>query len=134
MRGRRRMYPVSIDAHQAIPKSTHISLHKPQTALHTRQVQLQNLSCLMYEHLNFKYNFNMWSDLCQAIKFVHKQLITTFAVFKHFNRQTAISLSIQLHQYYNVIIHIVLTKTCKFCTICITTDVRLLCPIFCCMF
>jgi hypothetical protein len=132
MRRRRHKQTGTIDAHQEIHKSTH--KYTPQATHYTPYsagTVTKLIKCDIFK-VNFKYNFRMGYNLYQVITFVHKQLITTytFTVFTHFNRQTALLLVLQLHQYYNIIMHIILTKTCKFCTICIKTNVSLLCPIF----
>ena len=74
----------------------------------------------------------MGSNLFQGITFVHKQLITTytFTVLTHFNRQiTLLLLSLQCNQHYNIIMHIMLTTTYKFCTIVTTFNVSFFCPL-----
>ena len=132
MRRRRRKHAVTIDAHQAIYKPTH---SYPPQAINCTPYRASPVTKRIESDIfkvNLKYNFRMGSNLCQVITFVHKQLNTTYTstVFKHFNRQTALLLGLQLHQHYNIIMHIIVTKNCTFCTICITTNVSLLCPIF----
>ena len=72
MRRRRRKHAVTIDAHQAIYKST--PNYPPQAINYTpyRASPVTKLTISDIFKVNFKYNFGMGSNLYRVFRFVHK--------------------------------------------------------------